>query len=142
VQLRSRRVPDSRRECEHTFVTSDGSPITRLRAALRAGDLLRVRGVAAELPYISLPDALMILDLIESQDERGFEPAAVRWAGRLALETPGLTLAQLHLAIEALDGLPGNEAKATLGALARRARARPAEVARPQAPQRRSRRSP
>src|SRR4051794_3664914 len=97
--------PD-RFDCEHTFVTSDGSPIRRLRAALRAGDLLRVRGVAAELPYISLSDALLILELIETQDERGFEPAAVRWAGRLALEAPGLTLAQLHLAIEALDRLP------------------------------------
>jgi hypothetical protein len=121
-------------------MTSDGSPIRRLRAALRAGDLLRVRGVAAELPYISLPDALLILELIETEDERGFEPAAVRWAGRLALEAPGLTLAQLHLAIEALDGLPEDEAKATLRALARRARARPAEVARPQGPQRARRR--
>ena len=110
-----------REVCEHTFVTSDGSPIKRLRAALRAGDLLRVRGVAAELPYISLPDALLILDLIESQDERRFEPAAVRWAGRLALEAPGLTLAQLHLAVEALNGLPDDEANATLRALALRA---------------------
>jgi hypothetical protein len=103
------------------FVTSDGSPIRRLQAALRAGDLLRVRGVAAELPYIPLPDALAILELIEAQDERRFEPAAVRWAGRLALEAPGLTLSQLHLAIEALDGLPDDDAKATLRALAGRA---------------------
>jgi hypothetical protein len=117
-------------------VTSDGSPIKRLRAALRASDLVRVRGVAAELPYISLPDALLILELIETQDERRFEPAAVRWAGRLALEAPGLTLAQLHLAIEALNGLPDDEAKATLRALARRARASPREVARPQRPSR------
>lgn len=87
-------------------MTSDGSPITRLQHALRAGDLLRVRGVAAELPYIPLPDALAILELIEAQDEARFEPAAVRWAGRLALEAPGLTLSQLNLAIEALDGLP------------------------------------
>jgi hypothetical protein len=95
--------------------------------ALRAGDLLRVRGVAAELPYIPLPDALAILELIEVQDEARFEPAAVRWVGRLALEAPGLTLSQLHLAIEALD----EEAKATLRAFARRARSRPAEVSRP-----------
>jgi hypothetical protein len=73
-------------------VTSDGSPIKRLTAALRAGDLLRVRSVAAELPYIALPQALAILALIEAQDEARFEPAAVRWVGRLALETPGLTL--------------------------------------------------
>jgi hypothetical protein len=113
------------------FVTSDGSPIIRLRHALASGDLLRVRGVAAELAYVSLPDALAILELIESQDESRYEPAAVRWAGRLALEAPGLTLAQLHLAIEALDGLPDDDSRATLRALARRARPRPDAVARP-----------
>jgi hypothetical protein len=48
----------------------------------------------------------------------------------LALEAPGLTLAQLHLAIEALDGLPDEDAKATLRAFARHARARPAAVVR------------
>jgi hypothetical protein len=111
-------------------MTSDGSPFKRLHGALRAGDLVRVRGVAAELPYIALPEALAILELIEAQDESRFEPAAVRWAGRLALEAPGLSLAQLHLAIEALDGLPDDEAKATLRAFARRARASPAAVAR------------
>jgi hypothetical protein len=114
------------------FVTSDGSPITRLKHAIVSGDLLRVRAMAAELAYIPLPEALAILELIEAQDERRFEPAAVRWAGRLALETPGLTLAQLHLALEALDGLPDDEPRATLRALARRARARPSAVARPQ----------
>jgi hypothetical protein len=112
-------------------MTSDGSPITRLKHALRSGDLVRVRAVAVELPYITLPDALAILELIEAQDEARFESAAVRWVGRLALEAPGLTLAQLHLAIEALDGLPDDDAKATLRAFARRARARPAAVARP-----------
>lgn len=115
-------------------MTSDGSPIIRLRHALRAGDLLRVRGVAAELAYVPLADALAILELIEAQDETRFEPAAVRWAGRLALEAPGLTLSQLHLAIEALDGLPDDESRATLRAFARRARAKPATVARPARP--------
>jgi hypothetical protein len=111
-------------------MNSDGSPITRLHHALQAGDLPRVRGVAAEVPYIPLPVALAILELIEAQDETRFEPAAVRWVGRLALEAPGLTLAQLHLAIEALDGLPDDDARATLRELARRAQARPAAVAR------------
>jgi hypothetical protein len=105
-------------------MTSDGSPITRLQHALRSGDLLRVRGIAAELPFIPLGHALAILELIEAQDEARFERGAVRWVGRLALEAPGLTLAQLHLAIEALDGLPDDEAKATLRTFARRARAR------------------
>jgi hypothetical protein len=122
-------------------VTSDGSPIIRLRHALRSGDLLRVRAVAAELPYVPLPDALAILELIEGQDEPRYEPAAVRWAGRLALEAPGLTLSQLHLAIEALDGLPDGDAKQTLRALARITCARPSEAVRPSRPAR-PRRSP
>jgi hypothetical protein len=121
-------------------MTSDGSPLTRLRHALHAGDLLRVRAAAAELPHIAIPDALAILELIEARDEARFEPAAVRWAGRLALEIPGLTLAQLHLAIEALHGLPDDDAKATLQAFAGRARARPADVTRPRV--RGGRRSP
>ena len=103
-------------------MTNDGSPLTRLRYALRGGDLARVRVAAAELPHVPLPDALGILELLEAQDEARFERAAVRWVGRLALEAPGLTLAQLHLAIEALDGLPDDEARATLRELARRAR--------------------
>jgi hypothetical protein len=90
-----------------------------------------VRATAAELPYIPLPDSLSILELIEAHDEQRFEPAAVRWAGRLALEARGLTLAQLQLAIAALDGLPDEEARATLRELARRAQAQPAAVARP-----------
>jgi hypothetical protein len=106
-------------------VTSDGSAYTRFKYALRTGDLLRVRATAAELPHIPLPDALGILELIEAHDEERFEPAAVRWAGRLALEAPGLSLAQLHLAIEALDGLPDDDARATLREFARRARATP-----------------
>lgn len=120
-------------------MTSDGSPIIRLQHALRSGDLLRVRAVAAELPYIPLPDALAILELIEQHDESRFEPAAVRWAGRLALEVPGLTLAQLHLAIEALDGFPDDDARETLRAFARRTRSRPAAVARPPQASRRRR---
>jgi len=114
-----------------SYMTSDGSPLTRLRWALKSRDLLRVRALATELPHVPLGDALAILELIEAQDERQFEPAAVRWAGRLALETPGLTLAQLHVAVTSLDGLPDGEARATLRAFARRARPRPAAVARP-----------
>ncbi len=55
----------------------------------------------------------------------------MRWVGRLALEAPGLTLAQLHLAIEALDALPDDDARATLRELARRAQARRAASGRP-----------
>src|SRR4051812_9624056 len=103
-------------------MTSDGSPLVRLRRALRAGDLLLVRTSAAEMPFIGLADALAILELIKAQDEQRFESAAIRWAGRLAMEVPELTLAQLRLAVDALDELPAAEARATLRSLAGAAR--------------------
>jgi hypothetical protein len=90
-----------------------------------------VRSVATELPWIHLSHALAILELIEAQDEPRFEPAAVRWLGRLALEAPGLTLDQLHLAIEALHALPDADAKATLEVLAKRSRPQPGALTRP-----------
>jgi hypothetical protein len=121
-------VRDKRRIADHPppACTAFGRPAARARRG----------GRAALRP---LADALAILELIEGQDEARFEPAAVRWAGRLALEAPGLTLSQLHLAVEALDRLAEDEPRATLRALARRARPRPAAVARPAPPAQRRR---
>jgi hypothetical protein len=73
-------------------MTSDGSPYARLRRAILARNLALIHATAAELAYVSLSDALAILMVIEATDDGRFEPAAVRWAGRLALETPDLAL--------------------------------------------------
>lgn len=67
---------------------------------------------------MTLPDALAILELMEARDDDRFDKAAVRWAGRLALETPGLTLAELARAAAALDALPDTEAPQLLAGLA------------------------
>ena len=80
-------------------MTSDGSPHTRLRRAIQAGNLAIIQVTAAELGYITLRDALGILMVIESEAEERFDAAAVRWAGRLALETPDLELAELRGAL-------------------------------------------
>ena len=77
-------------------MTSDGSPHTRLRRAIQAGNLAIIHVTAAELGYVTLRDALGILLVIESEAEERFDAAAVRWAGRLALETPDLELAELR----------------------------------------------
>jgi hypothetical protein len=103
-------------------MTSDGSPYARLKRALELGNLLLVRATAAELGWITLPDALAILELIEEHEEERFDAAAVRWVGRLALEAPGVTLAQLGTALAALEALPDTEAQVVLRALAREAR--------------------
>ena len=71
------------------LMTSDGSAYTRLRRAIQARSLPLIRVSAAELRHIALRDALGILIVIEAQAEERFEAAAIRWAGRLAIETPG-----------------------------------------------------
>ena len=83
-------------------MTSDGSAHTRLRRAIQAGNLAIIQVTAAELGYITLRDALGILLVIEAEAEERFDAAAVRWAGRLALETPDLELAELSGALESL----------------------------------------
>jgi hypothetical protein len=103
-------------------MTADGSAYTRLRRAIQTGNLAIIHATAAELGHISLRDALGILLVIEREAEERFDAAAVRWAGRLALETPDLELAELAGALESLEALPDEHAQRVLVALAERAR--------------------
>jgi hypothetical protein len=59
--------------------------------------------------------------VIEAKDGERYERSAVRWAGRLALEVPGLELAELAGALESLHALPDHQAQRVLAALAERA---------------------
>lgn len=106
-------------------MTSDGSPYSRLKRAIAAGNLAIVGATAAELGWVALQDALGILIVIEAKDDERFEAAAVRWAGRLALEVPDLLLAELAGAVESLLALPDEHAQRTLLVLAERARRPP-----------------
>ena len=101
---------------------SDGSPYSRFQRALRAQNLPLIHATAAELGWVALRDALHILLVIDAKDEDRFDPAAVRWAGRLALETPDLELAELAGALESLHALPDENAQRSLLVLAERAR--------------------
>jgi len=103
-------------------MTSDGSPYTRFKRAIQTGNLAIIHTTAAELGFVALRDALAILVVIEAKDDERFERAAVKWAGRLALETPDLELAELAGALESLHALPDEHAQRTLLALAERAR--------------------
>src|SRR6188768_3590928 len=102
-------------------MTSDGSPYPRLRRAIQAGNLAIIHATTRELGYVGLRDALGILLVIEAKDDDRFEAAAVRWAGRLALEVPDLALAELAGALESLHALPDEHAQQVLLALADRA---------------------
>ena len=106
-------------EWEHAFVSIKGGPYQRFRRALAIGRLPLVLAAAAELPRLDVADALEVLLLIADQDEARYPRAAARWLGRLALERPGVTLAELRLAAAACEVLPAQpEAVALLRALA------------------------
>jgi hypothetical protein len=88
------------------FATSDGSPYTRFRRALDAGNELMVLATARELPHIALDDALEICLLLRGGDRARYDRAAVRWLGRFALEARGLTITDLRAAADLLEALP------------------------------------
>ncbi|MDO8214085.1 hypothetical protein [Conexibacter sp. CPCC 206217] len=79
-------------------------PYVIFRQALDAGDLPRIRSLAAAMPHISLQDALRICLLMRDHD--GYDRAAVRWLGRFALEAGNVTIEDVQAAAAALDALP------------------------------------
>jgi hypothetical protein len=87
-------------------MTSEGSAYTRFKRALGTGNLNLIRAAAAELPRVSLPDALEVCLLLRDQDHIRFEKAAVRWLGRFALEAREVTISSIETASAALRALP------------------------------------
>lgn len=87
-------------------MTSDGSAYVRFKRALGTGNLNLIRAAAAELPRVSLPDALEVCLLLRDHDSGRFEKAAVRWLGRFALEARGVTISAIETAADALRLLP------------------------------------
>ena len=68
-----------------------------------------MRAAAAELPAVGLEDALAICLVLLDADPARYEPAAVRWLGRLLIERRGLTLADAELTAGWLSGLRQKE---------------------------------
>ena len=87
-------------------MTGSGSPYARFRRALATGNLNLATAAAAELPKLNLADAMAVLALIATHDPARYPRAAARWAGRLALERPDVSLPELRLAVVALSELP------------------------------------
>jgi hypothetical protein len=86
-------------------VTSQGSPYTRFERALRTRNPTLVRAAGAELPRVGLEDALRICLILAAEEPGRYEPAAVRWLGRLLLEERGVTLSDAHVAAAGLAAL-------------------------------------
>lgn len=67
-------------------MTSSGSAYVRFQRALATGNLLLIRTAAAELPSVSLGDALAVCLAIRDGAPDRFERAALRWLARYATE--------------------------------------------------------
>ena len=86
-------------------MTSDGSPYSRFQRALKTRNLSIIRAAVAELPNVSLLDALSICVVIRERQPDAFERAAVRWLGRFATERPAVRLDAVAQAVDAFARL-------------------------------------
>lgn len=89
------------------FVTSQGTAHGRFRRALDRGNLAEAEHAARDLGWLSLGDALSLVVAYARTGSPKFEPAAVRWLARLALEGREMQLGDLQLAAAALSCLCG-----------------------------------
>ena len=87
-------------------MTAQGSALTRYRRALERKHVFGAEVAAKEMGYLSLQDALGLLALYAAEDSLKYERAAIRWLGRLTLESDDLQLHDLQLAAAALQALP------------------------------------
>ena len=97
---------------ERMFVTSQGSPLTRLRRALAGGDLLAARVAAGDLPHVGLEEAAALLVLIAREDPEKLDAAAVRFLGRACLERSFITLDDARLLAACLAQLERGDEEA------------------------------
>jgi chorismate-pyruvate lyase len=87
-------------------VSIKGSPYAYFRRTLETRKLSIVLPAAAELPWISLADSLVILTLMAQEGDPRFQRSAARWIGRLLTETPAMTLKEARWAIAMVEQLP------------------------------------
>jgi hypothetical protein len=103
--------------CEHPFVTSQGSAYGRLRRALDTGNVTIALAAAADLDYVSLPDALELVLLLVDEPRR-FRRAALRWHARYCADVADVGFEEAQAVLACLAGLAGRRPKAAAAAFA------------------------
>lgn len=105
------------------FVTSPGTRygqvLTRFAHACSQGDVFRAELAARELPHVSLENALRLVCLYAAAGDEKFEPAAVRFLGRLIAERRDTTIGSVLLAAGALSELRGHRRETAVTVLRR-----------------------
>ena len=92
-------------ECEHMFVTSQGSAYARFQRALKTGNLTIIRNAAATCRTSSSPTRSPCASTIHEAEPERFERAALRWLARFCLERRDATLAQVQAALWAFQNI-------------------------------------
>jgi hypothetical protein len=105
-------------------MTAQGSALTRFRRAIERKNLLGAEMTLREIRQVSLLEALDYLVLLAELRPERAEPAALRWHGRLEVESANLTLVESQLALAALGSLCAGDCEAAdvLRRVVRRAR--------------------
>jgi hypothetical protein len=93
-------------------MTSQGSASVRFTRAIQQRNLFAAETALREMGTPSLLVALDYLGLLSELRPDRFDGAAIRWHGRLELETPTLTLAESQLALAALGALRAGDGSA------------------------------
>jgi hypothetical protein len=95
-------------------LTSQGSAHGRFTRAIQTNNLWAAETAMRELGTVSLLDALDYLALLSHARPDRFDRAAVRWHGRLEMETQVLTLSESQLALAALGSLRAGDREAVV----------------------------
>jgi hypothetical protein len=82
------------------------SAYVRFRRSLETRRLSDALQAAKEVPWLNVDDSLEILTLMAQEGDPRFDKAAVRWLGRLFVETPPLTLAEAGWVVAMVERLP------------------------------------
>ena len=93
-------------------MTSQGTASGRFARAIERRNLFQAELALRELGRPSLLVALDYLELLADVRSDKFNRAAVRWHGRLELESAVLTIAESQLALAALGALRGGDKEA------------------------------
>ncbi len=88
-------------------MTSQGSPYARFKRCLATGNGALVRAAAAELPRLSLEDALAVCLVLRESEPEVFDRAIVRWHALLCRQARGIGAREAQLALAALQALRG-----------------------------------
>src|SRR5207253_3910554 len=94
-----------------------GRPYANFKRALERRNLVSAWAAAAELPVVSLPNALALFMPVRDREPARSPRFALRWHARFCAETQGVALADGRLILGLLPAVGGADPQRPVGAL-------------------------